>query len=469
MEPADERAVAPAAAGAPASAAGRTYPPWVAGLARFLAGIFFGRVDVVGEGNVPAGRPLLFVANHNNGLLDAALVLGFVPGRPRFLGKSTLWRNPLIRPFLALGRVIPVYRPHEAGGGAGERNEETFERCREVLATGGAIAIFPEGKSHSGPGLAELRTGAARILAGLAPEVRAATLVVPVGLHYDAPGSFRSQVLVKVGEPVSAADLFGAAGGAAAPDVRTATGRLATALASVTLSYGSWEEARLVERAADLWLLADPELPVQPSSAQRYAARRRVLERYRELAAAGSPRLEALAGALAAYDRLLSAFGLRDDQVGAAYPLPSVARFVAGTAWVMLIRLPLAAVGTVLNYLPYRLCGWIGALVAHHPDMPASYMLIGGIVLYPLTWIGEAVVAGRLWGALGVVAVLALAPIGGWAAVHFRDRMRLVRTEARAYLLLRGPGRLGGELRRRREQVRAELLAVAAEIGETGP
>jgi glycerol-3-phosphate O-acyltransferase / dihydroxyacetone phosphate acyltransferase len=172
--------------------------------------------------------------------------------------------------------------------------------------------------------------------------------------------------------------------------------------------------------------------------------------------------------ALGAYDRLLTAFGLRDDQVGAAYPLPSVARFVAETLSVLLVRLPLGLVGTALNYLPFRLCGWLGARVAHQPDMPATYVLFGGIVLYPLFWAVEAALAGWFWGPLAALAVGVLAPVGGWAALRFRDRVRLLRTEARAYLLLRGPGRLGGELRRRREEVRSALLELAAEIGETG-
>jgi glycerol-3-phosphate O-acyltransferase/dihydroxyacetone phosphate acyltransferase len=459
MEPAEEPAPAPADAA--------TYPFWVARLARFLLRVFFGRIDVVGAASVPTGRPLLFVANHNNGLIDPALVLGFVPGRPRFLGKATLWSNPVVRPFLALGRVIPVHRPHESAGGAAEKNEETFRRCREVLAAGGAIAMFPEGKSHSGPGLGELRTGAARILAGLPQAAREGVAVVPVGLLYDAPGRFRSRVLVKVGEPESAADLLGRD---AEPDVRGATLRLAVALESVTLSYGSWEEARLVERAADLWLLPDPELPVQPAAADRFAARRRVLERYRELADARPERLAPLERSLAAYDRLLSAFGLRDDQVGAAYPSPSVARFVGETLWLLLVRLPLGAIGTVLNYLPFKLCGRIGARVADHPDMPGSYQLFGGIVLYPLFWAVEATLTGWLWGAPWAALVLLLGPLGGWAAMRFRDRVRLLRTEARAYLMLRGPGRLGGELRRRRDEVREGLLELAAEIGEaSGP
>jgi len=209
---------------------------------------------------------------------------------------------------------------------------------------------------------------------------------------------------------------------------------------------------------------------VQPSLVERFAARRAILARYRELAAAGEPRLQRLTRALGAYDRLLRAFHLRDGQVGAAYPTPPVARFVLRSLFALLVRLPLAVVGTVLGYVPYRICGWAGSLVARDPDQPASYKLFGGVLLFPLFWIGEATAAGAWWGWEAALIVLLLGPLGGWAAVRFRDRLRLLLTEARAYLLLRGPGRLGEELRERRDEVIAEMLQLAAADGRAqGP
>ena len=67
--------------------------------------------------------------------------------------------------------------------------------------SGGAITIFPEGKSHSEPQLAALKTGAARIalkaLAGGAD-----VTVVPVGLTYARKHRFRSEVCIEVGAPI---------------------------------------------------------------------------------------------------------------------------------------------------------------------------------------------------------------------------------------------------------------------------
>jgi glycerol-3-phosphate O-acyltransferase / dihydroxyacetone phosphate acyltransferase len=425
---------------APDPTAARSYPEWVPALTRLLLRVFFGRIDVTGAAAVPAGRPLLYVANHNNGLVDPMLVLGFLPGRPRFLAKNTLWDVAVLRPFLALARVIPVYRPRDTGFDPA-RNEESFRRCREVLEAGGAVALFPEGKSHSAPALAELKTGAARILLGLSPAARRALALVPVGLVFDAPGAFRSRVLVAVGESVDGERLGLLEGGdaddadagtdpAEGDAVRRVTDAIAAALAEVTLSYGSWEEARLLARVADLWLQPDPELPAQPPLAERFAARRRVLERYRELARARPERLAALAAAVVAYDERLSALGLRDEQVGAAYPLPSVLRFVGESLWLLLVRVPLAAVGTALDYAPYRICGWAGALAARDPDQPATFKLFGGILLFPLTWAIEAAVAWRFLGWWAALAVAILGPLPRPRALALRRGARVPRARA---------------------------------------
>ncbi|HYH76092.1 MAG TPA: hypothetical protein VD841_01100, partial [Arthrobacter sp.] len=61
-------------------------------LARLVLKIFFQRVEVVGEERLPLGRPMVLVANHVNGLVDAVLVVGTLPVFPRMLAKSTLWK-----------------------------------------------------------------------------------------------------------------------------------------------------------------------------------------------------------------------------------------------------------------------------------------------------------------------------------------------------------------------------------------
>ncbi|MES1210787.1 MAG: lysophospholipid acyltransferase family protein, partial [Acidobacteriota bacterium] len=219
---------------------------------RLVTRIFFRGVETVGKERLPLGRPMVLVANHVNGLIDPLLLLGALPVHPRLLAKSTLWKNPVVRPWVELAGAIPVYRKQDQVDTA--QNEEMFARSHDLLARGGALALFPEGKSHSEPALQPLKTGLARIVLGA--EARNPGLgarIVPVGLTFDAKQQFRSRALLQIGEPIDPSPEI-AQGGIGNPDaVRTLTARVSDALEKVTLNYDSWEDARLVARAAELW------------------------------------------------------------------------------------------------------------------------------------------------------------------------------------------------------------------------
>ena len=100
---------------------------------RFLLGIFFRRIEVVGRDRLPARGPYVVVANHVNGLIDPMFVVGPLGVPARMLGKSTLWKIPVLRNLLDLAGAVPVYRPTDKGVDPA-KNAETFARCHDELA-----------------------------------------------------------------------------------------------------------------------------------------------------------------------------------------------------------------------------------------------------------------------------------------------------------------------------------------------
>lgn len=432
------------------------------GLARLVLRIFFRRVEVVGEERIPLDHPVVLVANHVNGLVDAVLVVGMLPVWPRLLAKSTLWKNPVVRPFLEMAQVIPVYRKQDEVDTA--QNEKTFEMAHKVLIAGGAMALFPEGTSHNEPTLKPLKTGLARIVLGAERKHPGLGVrIVPVGLIFSQRDKFRSRALVQVGEPIDPAvevDLDRTDNQAA---VRALTARVDQGLKQVTLNYPSWEAAWLIGRAAELYGRGQMDVPRGRRLAEHFQVHRAFVEGYEDLCRRYPQKVEAVEGAVREYDRLLTAFRLRDDQVASAYPPNPVVRFVLTTVVRLLVHLPLAAVGTVLNILPFFLVRLISRLVAKHPDQIATYKVFGGLVAYPLFWTIQAVVAARWtdnpW--LGALVFLA-GPLTGYAAMLFHEQRGLFWTEARAYLVLRTRKRLASELKERREQVLREVEELAS-------
>lgn len=208
-------------------------------LARLLVRVFFRSVEI--RGDTPAltaasRQPTVVVANHTNGLVDALLLMSSIGRFPRFLAKSTLFRIPLLWPFLRLAGAIPVFRSID--GQPTTRNTATFRASRHLLELGGLVALFPEGISHDESTLQELRTGAARIaLESAFDDGVAGVVTLTVGLTYDAKARFRSRALVRIGPEMPVASWRSAYQDDAHAAARALTADLARRLVELSPSY----------------------------------------------------------------------------------------------------------------------------------------------------------------------------------------------------------------------------------------
>ena len=386
----------------------------VARVVKTALGVFFRHVEVVGAERVPTGVPLMILANHVNNLIDPMLVMGFVGRRPRFLAKSTLWSHPVVAPILVLIGALPVYRRRDNAPMA--RNIETFGRCRSLLAGGSTVALFPEGISHNEPGQMPLKTGAARIALEAGDSTPGLGLrVLPVGIVYEDKERFRSRVLVRIGEPIDPSPEQAAYAREPRAAVRALTARIAGALQAVTAPFASWEEARLIDRAVDLAVEGDPAaLPLS----ERWTLWRSFVERYAVLEKTDPERAQRLVASLRAYDEARRHLGLRETDL-AAWPdrgWRAAARDVI--EWMAM------APGVLLNWIPYRLPGWISRRLTRTPDEPATYKVIGALVFFPIWWALEAAAVAHAAGAVAALGLLVAAPLTGQAALVIRDRRR---------------------------------------------
>ena len=434
-------------------------PRLVCPLARRVLPVFFREIEIVGLDHVPRDAPVVAVANHPNGLVDPAFLAAYLPLPPRFLAKHTLWRHPVIRPFLELAAAIPVYRRQDGVDPA--KNAETFAACHAVLACRGAIALFPEGRSHDEPALVALKTGVSRIVL----EAEAAfgglgTRIVPVGLTFDDKGRFRSRALMHIGPPVDPAPEVAAFASDPVAAVRSLNDRVRAALEGVTLNYPSWDEARLIRRAAEIFERPSVELPAEASLAAGFALRRTFIEGYESLRRHCPERVAEVARAVAEYDAELRCRRLRDEQVASEYPSSGIARFVLKSLGLLLIRLPAAAVGTAVHAAPYFLVRWIATAGKKEADAVATYKLFASLVIYPVLWLGLAVGAGWAWSFWLGLGTLIAAPTTAWVAMRFHERRDHFLGQARAFLALRGRR---SALRRQRLDVLRAVRELAGE------
>lgn len=437
-------------------------------LARLLAAVFFRSVEVTGAERVPLRGPVLFVANHGNSLVDPLLLLARLPRRVRFLAKHTLWHNPAVRPLVSLAGAIPVFRRQD--GAESARNDETFAQCHAELAAGGAVALFPEGISYHAPALQPLKTGAARIALG-APRTHGpqGLRIVPVGLTFEDKAAFRSRALLVVGEPIDPGPEQALAARDEREAVRALTARIEAGLRAVTLNFASFDESQVVERVAELFAEDARAMPGEAELGARFPLLQAFGAGYADARARQPGRVARVEALVREYDALLEQSGLRDDQLVAIYPRRLAAHYVATRAPSLALALPVAAVGTLLNYLPYRVPGLVAGLVRRQGDLPATYKILCGLALAPLCWALEAAAAFALAGPWAAAAVAVAAPVSGWYALLFHERNESFWREVGAWLVLRLFPSRAARLRRLRAEIRREVDALVAETTRPAP
>ena len=82
---------------------------------RLALRIYFRRVEIVGVENVPPDKPVIFVLNHPNALVDPVFLLCLAPRRVSFLAKAPLFRMPVIGSLVRALDSLPAYRQQDAG------------------------------------------------------------------------------------------------------------------------------------------------------------------------------------------------------------------------------------------------------------------------------------------------------------------------------------------------------------------
>jgi 1-acyl-sn-glycerol-3-phosphate acyltransferase len=420
----------------------------------------FHRVECRG-GPVPDG-PVLITANHPNSLLDPLIVFRASGRVARPLAKAPLFEQAILGTVLRALGGLPVYRRQDDPAQV-HRNDQTFSAAIAALHAGDAVQIFPEGRSHSEPSLAEMRTGAARI--ALAAEEAAGwqlgLRIVPLGITYRGKALFRGRALAVVGEAFPVARFRALHESDPTEAVRALTDEIAAAIQKVTLNLSNHEDLELIE------------------TAERLYAREKGLRRWRERdeLAERLPRLQFFANGLAwlrardpdrhgrlerlvrRYHRALALFGAAEADVPPTYETGAVVRYVIREAFALALLLPFAIAGAIIWAPAWWAPRATVRMVRPEFEAIATYKLATSFLVVPLTLAAIAMLAWWLGsGWIALIAVVA-APLCGLAAIAWRERRERVREDARVFFRVLSN-------RRSADRLAALRSALVAEFGD---
>ncbi len=170
---------------------------------------YYKKIKVVGLENVPRDKPVLFLSNHQNALLDALLIATRCSRKPWFLTRADVFKNPWLKSIFQFLQMIPVYRMRD-GKATLANNKAVFDQCGELLCGGGAILIFPEANHNLKRRVRPLSKGFTRIVENaLEKNPGLDLLLVPIGQNYQTPEATGDSAALFFGKPIAVQDFVG--------------------------------------------------------------------------------------------------------------------------------------------------------------------------------------------------------------------------------------------------------------------
>jgi glycerol-3-phosphate O-acyltransferase / dihydroxyacetone phosphate acyltransferase len=413
-------------------------------LVRLAAYVFYRRIEVVGLENIPQEGATIFFGNHPNSLLDPALITAFGERKLHFMAKDTLFSKPLLSLLLAQMGAVPVRRRQDQAKGA-LNNEHAFTELYELLRSGGAMGIFPEGISHNGAQLSELKTGAARIAIEMYHQGVHVKLI-PCGLTYLTRDRFRSSVLIQFGEAIT---LETAEQAQVSP--RELTTQMELYLRSLTINAQTWDDLSLLDTVRRLY--QPPKITIE----ERVELARRFNTYYPNIK--DKEEIQALAHDLKNYQEELYLLGLKDKDISGSLNAATLFGRCLRHLMLTIVWLPLALLGSPIHFPIAFLLGHGSRIMAPRKDVVATTKFIAGFLML-----------NALYGALGIwswslgygylsIFVPLLFALSGFGCLKLAERGRALWGTLWIWTHCIAAKRTIKDLRARRRQLRAEVLA----------
>lgn len=454
-------------------------------LLKGAANVFFTDIEPVDEERIPETGPVIFAANHPNSIMDTVILGTRTSRQIHYLARSGLFVNPVVRFIFNRCGVIPVYRRQDDPTKTGQ-NIEAFQAAWDVLARGGCIGIFPEGRNAPDLHVRDLKTGTARIALGAEARenFELGVKIVPVGLNFEARDRFLSRVLVSFGLPIDARDYRDAWETDEKAAVRQLTDDIQVALRNEVIHVA---ELRSVELVKDIEAIYGQTLYESLSAAARdnpeYTSP--LLERVRASEGGDAARHPALFDRLYLKQRLAHALEYFEDTSPARVDRvrQQLRRYKENLAQVRLredfadhpletlstrgeaVKLTLYAVllvpiflwGVVNNIIPYFLTRTI-ARRAPEEAMRAFTALLAGIAFFGVAWTAQGYGVWHLTGsALTTVLYLVSLPFAGIFALGYWRQVVRYRDRIAVRAMVSTPSAMVRQLLAQRERLLNEL------------
>jgi 1-acyl-sn-glycerol-3-phosphate acyltransferase len=408
---------------------------WFYGLLRYWVGNtfygYFRKVEVNGFENLPADKPVILTPNHENGLVDALLVILASGEQPYSVARAGAFQNPTVHSILTFIKMFPAYRPRD-GRENMHKNDEVFEKCADVLLSGKYLLMFPEGDQNMERRIRPLKKGVFRIAFNAEEQsnFNMDLQIVPVGIVYEDHFKIRRRVVINFGEPIGVDRLKG--------EYEENSARALNVIKKET--FDGMEPLMMNIREKDHYssveFLRRMIIPVHLKNigadtrrfSNFFSEDRALVDRLNPDSEGEDKLLQSIIKPL----EELREFAKR-KRVGAA-DLAEILSFpsLSMQLFLYVTLLPLFAVGFVTNFIPYSIPPFIARTKIKNAHFDATFRFGLSLLTFPIYYIIVWVIIGGFtnsvfYGFIGMMLVASLGIVSLEYLVEFRRTWRRMR------------------------------------------
>lgn len=170
--------------------------------------LFYKKIEIIGLENIPENAAVLFVANHQNAMMDPILVGTHNSRVLYFLARASAFKNKIAGKLLNQLNAMAIYRVRD-GVDSKKLNEVVFDKCNKLLNKNKSMLIFPEGSHNILRKVRSLRGGFTRITFDyLDKNPTKEFYIIPIGLNYNNTLNYAKTVKIIYGKPILASAFY---------------------------------------------------------------------------------------------------------------------------------------------------------------------------------------------------------------------------------------------------------------------
>ncbi len=216
-------------------------------LVRLTFRIFFSKIYLHHLDRIPMDRPVLIASNHPSAFLEACILATHFPKSLHFLVRGDIFINKFVIWLLRQLHLTPIYRISDGFKNL-RANESTFNECNRRLHNKEIIVVYAEGNTKQEKKLRPIQKGLARIAFGaLEAHPEMDLCIVPLGVNYTHPNTFRSEVYIEVGTPIELNTFYSAYKSDVNKSIADLTQAVEQAMRPLVIHIEKEEDLHLVE------------------------------------------------------------------------------------------------------------------------------------------------------------------------------------------------------------------------------